>query len=621
MVTKTMKSTYLLPVLTALLIVLFYLGLPGLKTVPLPQARDRRMSRRDALFITLLTLVYAVVAFWNLGDNRAPQTVRSLDGESALIDLGSQETVYRVQFYTGIGQGSYTFEFSPDGENWLAAGTFEQGHAALLKWQELDLSGLPQSPVRYLRITGSGPAELGEVAVYGENGEMLPLSADCPELCDEQDLVPAEASYLNSSYFDEIYHARTAWEHLRNIYPYEVSHPPLGKLILSIGISLFGMTPFGWRFMGTLFGVLMLPVMYVFAKKLFGGRLVPACCAVIFAADFMHFTQTRIATIDTYAVFFILLMYLFMWLFVSTDKWRYLALSGLFFGLGAASKWTCLYAGAGLGVIWLIYWIRKFLAVGAALRGGPLPAASDADQHGRPRRAAPTLTDEACDVPFLKNILFCLVFFVLIPGVIYYLSYYPYALAKGITSPFDRGYAQIVLENQKFMFTYHSGVTAEHPYSSRWYQWMLDIRPILYYLHYYPDGTRSSFGAWVNPVLCWAGLLALFVLGYMALARRDKKAGFLLLGYLAQLLPWVFISRITFEYHYFPSTVFLILALGYVFSLMGRRERWRILGLTGLCAALFVLFYPALSGLRVDNSAASALLQWLPTWPFVRIIV
>ena len=204
----------------------------------------------------------------------------------------------------------------------------------------------------------------------------------------------------------------------------------------------------------------------------------------------------------------------------------------------------------------------------------------------------------------------------MIPGVIYYLSYYPYALAEGITSPFDRGYAQIVLENQKFMFTYHSGVTAEHPYASRWYQWILDIRPILYYLKYYPDGTRSSFGAWVNPVLCWAGLLALFVLVYMALARRDKKAGFLLIGYLAQLLPWVFITRITFEYHYFPSAVFLILALGYVFSLMGRRERWRVLGLTGLCVVLFLLFYPALSGLRVDNSTASALLQWLPTWPF-----
>ena len=602
-----MKTSYFFTIITALLIVLFYLGLPDLKRIPLPQSREKGFDRRDALLVALLTLIYAAVAFWNLGDTQAPQTVRSLDGQSAVIDLGGEENVSRVQFYTGIGQGSYTFEFSPDGETWLPASSFEQGHAALLKWQELDLSSAPQSPVRYLRISGYSPAELGEVAVYGGDGQLLPITSDCPELCDEQALVPAEGTYLNSSYFDEIYHARTAWEHLRNIYPYEVSHPPLGKLILSVGIALFGMTPFGWRFMGTLFGVLMLPLMYAFVKKLYGGRLIPGCCAVIFAADFMHYTQTRIATIDTYAVFFILLMYLFMWLFVSTDKWRYLALSGLFFGLGAASKWTCLYAGAGLGVIWLIYWVRRLILHG---RGQASPLQSE---QNRTVGVEPALTQTE---PFLKNILFCLLFFVLIPGVIYYLSYYPYALAEGITSPFDRGYAQIVLENQKFMFTYHSGVTAEHPYASRWYQWILDIRPILYYLKYYPDGSRSSFGAWVNPVLCWAGLLALFVLVYMALARRDKKAGFLLIGYLAQLLPWVFISRITFEYHYFPSSVFLILALGYVFSLMGRRERWRILGLTGLSVALFVLFYPALSGLRVDNSTASALLQWLPTWPF-----
>ena len=602
-----MKTSYFFPIITALLIVLFYLGLPDLKRIPLPQSREKRFDRRDALLVALLTLIYAAVAFWNLGDTQAPQTVRSLDGQSAVIDLGGEENVSRVQFYTGIGQGSYSFEFSADGEIWLPASSFEQGHAALLKWQELDLSPAPQTPVRYLRISGYGPAELGEVAVYGGDGQLLPITSDCPELCDEQALVPAEGTYLNSSYFDEIYHARTAWEHLRNIYPYEVSHPPLGKLILSVGIALFGMTPFGWRFMGTLFGVLMLPLMYAFVKKLYGGRLIPGCCAVIFAADFMHYTQTRIATIDTYAVFFILLMYLFMWLFVSTDRWRYLALSGLFFGLGAASKWTSLYAGAGLGVIWLIYWVRRLILHG---RGQASPLQSE---QNRTVGMEPALIQTEL---FLKNILFCLLFFVLIPGVIYYLSYYPYALAEGITSPFDRGYAQIVLENQKFMFTYHSGVTAEHPYASRWYQWILDIRPILYYLKYYPDGSRSSFGAWVNPVLCWAGLLALFVLVYMALARRDKKAGFLLIGYLAQLLPWVFISRITFEYHYFPSSVFLILALGYVFSLMGRRERWRVLGLTGLSVALFVLFYPALSGLRVDNSTASALLQWLPTWPF-----
>ena len=49
---------------------------------------------------------------------------------------------------------------------------------------------------------------------------------------------------------------------------YEWTHPPLGKVLMMVGIQLFGMTPFGWRFMGALMGVLMLPVMYLMAKQL-----------------------------------------------------------------------------------------------------------------------------------------------------------------------------------------------------------------------------------------------------------------------------------------------------------------------------------------------------------------
>lgn len=145
------------------------------------------------------------------------------------------------------------------------------------------------------------------------------------------------------------------------------------------------------------------------------------------------------------------------------------------------------------------------------------------------------------------------------------------------------------------------------------------MRPILYYLNYFDDGTRSSFGAFVNPALCWGGLLSLFVLIYTALFRADKTAGFILVGYLAQLLPWVFVERLTFEYHYFPCTVFLVLSLGYTFKLIrqgNRHWRWYLGGFAAVSAGLFVLFYPALSGLVVDNAAATKLLGWLPTWPF-----
>jgi dolichyl-phosphate-mannose--protein O-mannosyl transferase len=147
----------------------------------------------------------------------------------------------------------------------------------------------------------------------------------------------------------------------------------------------------------------------------------------------------------------------------------------------------------------------------------------------------------------------------------------------------------------------------------------LDIRPILYYLEYFSDGTRSSFGAFVNPFLCWGGLLALFVLCYLAIARKDAKAKFIIIGYLAQLLPWVLVSRLTFEYHYFPCTVFLVLALGYIFSIFEKnvkRYKLYVYGFAVGCVGLFVLFYPALSGAVVNNTMASKLLGWLPTWPF-----
>ena len=130
---------------------------------------------------------------------------------------------------------------------------------------------------------------------------------------------------------------------------------------------------------------------------------------------------------------------------------------------------------------------------------------------------------------------------------------------------------------------------------------------------------RSSFGAFVSPALCWGGFIGLFALGYLAIGRRDQRAAFILLGYLAQLLPWVFVSRLTFEYHYFPCTIFLVLTMGYIFNLMELNCRW---GKTYSwsfaisCLALFVLFYPALSGMPVDNAAATKLLGWLPSWPF-----
>ena len=611
--------TYILPVCAAFFcIMIAWRWLPVFSGAQLPynmdtgrlerpgfsfRAENGRISRLDAALCLVITLCYAVTAFVGLGSMSAPQSwCRFTErGQYALVDLGSEVDIGMLRYYPGLHTGEYTLQFSSDGEDWRDAGVLTQEYSELFKW--LDYSpaaeGVAGTRARYIRLIASAELDLGELAVYDAAGNQLDAAAfsydaGCEPLFDEQDTVPLRPSYMNSSYFDEIYHARTALEHVENVYPYEITHPPLGKEIIGLGIRLFGMTPFGWRFMGTLFGVLMLPLLYVFLKRMSRSSAVASCGTVIFAFDFMHFVQTRIATIDTYSVFFILLMYLFMWRFVSGGRWRYLALSGLFFGLGAASKWTCIYAGAGLAVIWLAYWIS--------------------------RRREPGFIGR-----FFLNCAFCLVFFVAVPLAVYYVSYYHYGTASGLEGGlgmlFDRDYLKIVWDNQVYMWEYHSDLVSEHPYASRWFQWLVDARPILYYLEYYDDGvTKSAFGAFMNPIFCWTGLIAVIANGILAVRDRDGRAAFIVLGYLAQLLPWVLVTRLTFAYHYFPSEVFLILALANVWSRLREAALpyWRrnMYALTGASAALFAAFYPVLTGLRTPIWYTRSLLKWFPSWPF-----
>lgn len=586
----------ILPAAAIALTLALFLQLAWPARTPIP----RRTARRGGIGIAVLTAVYAVAAFTGLGSARDPQRFCTLEaGESATLALDGVHSIDTVWYYTGLYTGEYTLAYSDDGITYTPAGTMPQGYADLFKWLQPQPADAAPASAAYVRVTAGAHLELGELALLDAQGERIAVRAitspaSAAALCDEADTVPAASTYYNSTYFDEIYHARTAYEHLRGVYPYEVSHPPLGKELLALGIAIFGMTPFGWRCMGALFGVAMLPLMWDLLRRMFRDDRVALCGAALLAFDFMHLTQTRIATIDSFATLFILLMYLFLYRYFTEGKLRHLAACGVAFGVGAATKWTCLYAGAGLGVLWALHWVFS-----------GVQAHRDGDGRRYVRR-------------LISNIGFCLVLFVLVPGMIYYASYYPYGAARGLHGAgmyFTREYAAIVLENQRFMFTYHAGLVATHPYSSRWWQWLLDLRPILYYLSY-GDGTVSTIGAFVNPLLCWGGLLALPVLAYRAV-RHDRTALFLLVGYLAQVLPWVFISRLTFEYHYFAATLFLVLALGYVFDRLQQRGYFGIVyAFTAASGALFALFYPVLTGVTISRSYAWNVLKWLPDWPF-----
>ena len=675
------------------------------------------MERGDALPLLLLTAVYALTAFFQLGDFNAPQSmVKFQQGDSYEFSYNQPVTVDTVSLYTSLGTGYYTLEWEEQNGQWYSL-RLDQPYNSLFKWRVLDLArnidqnGLeitkdnnnleakPLGPItaaRFRITASSAPRDeglwLSELALWS-GGQALPqpdhVDDGAAALFDEYELWSDRYTYMNSTYFDEIYHPRTAYEHLNNVYPYEVSHPPLGKLIISIGIAMFGMVPFGWRFMGTLFGVLMVPILYVFLKNLFGKTPVALCGAALFTFDFMHLVQTRIATIDTYGVFFILVSYYFMyrWLAVPAGKkLRHyvlpLFLSGLFWGAGCASKWTVVYAGAGLALLWLLGMIFKagdWHEAELAAQTQPVPpevrlevteAMFREEQPAWTPPRVPSFTAHAWGTVGLS-----VVFFVVIPLMIYTASYFPYAAAKGNGGSFlelagqsagwfweclperleqypeqmarvtenlaregktpgvaDRIGAffqaipdqsgnpvDLMLRNQYFMLTYHQSVHTPHPYQSNWYQWIIDARPILYYQDFSTPGMRGIFASFNNPLVSWAGLLAFFAVAVQMVRRKCGKALFIVLATLSQLVPWTAIGRVLFAYHYFPTVLFLCFAIAYLMDdMLNRKREWAglaVYGFTGCAGLLYAIFYPELIGILVPNWYATYFLRWFPSWP------
>ena len=109
-------------------------------------------------------------------------------------------------------------------------------------------------------------------------------------------------------------------------------------------------------------------------------------------------------------------------------------------------------------------------------------------------------------------------------------------------------------------------------------------------------------------------------MAWIGVRDRDERAIFILIGYLANLLPWVLVSRLTFAYHYFPCTVFLVLAIAYLFADLRRRDpSWKaaVGAFTAVTVFLFVMFYPVLSGVPVSARYTGTFLKWFEdTWPF-----
>lgn len=566
--------------------------------------KQHRLTRLDIFLMLFLTFVGGVFIFFRLGSRTVPESFLVLDasqekGDEIVLDLGEATAVKEIALFLGHMEErtmavSYFDEASGDWKVIIEDSMAESVYA----WGSIAVD----TTLRYLGIVARDrQAILNELVILDTNGEkILPVNASrYPELFDEQELYPQYPTYYDGTMFDEVYYARSAYELLEGMEMFEWTHPPLSKILMAVGVYLFGVTPFGWRIISALAGVLLLPVMYAWIFRMTGKTRYAAVATTLVLLDFMHLTLSRIATIDSIVALFIILLFTLM--YAQLAQWDtqnlqedgrlcgkeffYIFAGAVTAGMACACKWTGFYAIAGVAVLFLL----SFFYVLYRYRGKKKILA------GAWKRFA--VTGVCYPVGMLS---------------IYLASYIPMAKVRGVSV------FQAAFYNSMEMFQFHRAITFDHPYSSPWYSWLFDWVPLIDACAFTDGENRVSIVATMgNPIIWWCGLAAFFYVLYRACFRKDRKAFYLVLAYLSMLVPWMFITRTVFIYQYYACSLILAGILAYTLQYLDRKWKhaWVVLLEAALVCA--ILFYPILSGIPVRAQTVKGLMEWLPRWKFL----
>ena len=582
--------------------------------------RKERFSKKDWFCLGIIIVLFAIVAFYNLGSTHIPNSGWKPEekGESVILEI-EDHPIDKIYYFLGTENNPnarseedvFLIEASDDLENWEEVTTIRE-HLFLFSWIKEDVDIQDK---RYIRVTGLDPyISLNEIAFKlkdeKEFSKVEVLESDHStgeNLIDEPEEVLLEPTQANGIFFDEIYHARTAYEMENDYELYEVTHPVLGKEIISIGIAIFGMNPFGWRFMGVIFGILMIPVLYNFIKQMFKKTSVCFVGTFLFTFDFMHFVMSRIATIDTYAVIFTMLIYYFMYRYYQTSfydtdlkkTFRPLFFCGIFVGIGFASKWNVAYGFIGIAILFFMNMYKRYKEYLHAKKKVEVEHSTDeTDQK----------VYQSFRGNFVKTIFACVLFFVIIPCIIYYLSF---IFIFDIT---DIGtYTKQVIDYNVNMFQFHTGALLYHPHQSPFYEWPFLVRPMLFRADLSLSGDFYGILCASSPLFCWGGIITMIMTLAYYIKTKDKKALFILIGYFSVWLPWIFVKRSTFIYHYYPALIFVALSWAYVINKIIDKKKWFVIGIVLLHIILFCIYYPVLSGSWTSEEYARRL-ELFPSW-------
>jgi dolichyl-phosphate-mannose--protein O-mannosyl transferase len=357
-------------------------------------------------------------------------------------------------------------------------------------------------------------------------------------------------------------------------------HPPLGKLMIALGIALMGDNPLGWRIMSALAGALVMLGGVMAARWLFLRRAAAVMTGLLMLLSQTLYIQARIAMLDIFMAAFLALA---LWMLMASartgfaDRWR-LIVAGLAIGLAIGAKWTAVpLAGTAVALVLILRW--REMRSGKAVQAVP------------PGEVAGWLG------PFAL--------------LVYFATFLPYLfLREGALSLFAIPGQQIE------MLRLQSQILAPHPYSSHWWQWVIDQRPIWYFYEPVDDVQRGVLMLG-NPAIMWGGLAALPACLWAGWRERAHPLLVPVLLWAAALLFFILIPKgLQFYYHYFvPSLLLCAACAGALDHYFWRRGAKVVPWLAiGFAALVFLEFLPIISAAPLGDPQDFNRWMWLDSW-------
>jgi dolichyl-phosphate-mannose--protein O-mannosyl transferase len=359
-------------------------------------------------------------------------------------------------------------------------------------------------------------------------------------------------------------------------------HPPLGKLLIAVGMMLFGYNSVGWRFIPLIFGLQTIVLSYWLGRLAFDRPRVGWITAAFVAADGFFISYSRSGLFDG------MMLTTILWAMVmafGATSWRGVLASGFFIGLAMSIKW--------IGIVTV------------------LPAATVLLVR---RRVS----------------IFSLLAFAIVP-VIHILVWMGARELTGIPSSFAETWKGMVE-----LFHHHLGLGKFHnDLSSSWWQWPYEGHPVV--IKFANSGLRGRYSSSVSNLLLFFTLtplavifpVAALVTGISSKFKRywpplldawtTKNALLMMLGWFAFMFPWVLTmstrGNYTFHHYYLPPYAFGVTMLAAFFERLERKRPTLAVVYITLVCTISIYYAPVWGEFLITSAQAKHRLfmhNWMP---------